>query len=70
MRFYGKKDVTDALEMVFVSKTEFDRLHTAASSVLWKLERKEETPKGIEWAKIDRRDATILELRRIMIALD
>ena len=46
-----------------------DELMDAAKKVLWKLERKEEVTNSFDvtvtrWARIDRNDATINELRR------
>ena len=48
-------------------KAERDKLRDAAKKVLWKLERKEQRWQGsaiVDWARIDRNDATINELRR------
>ena len=48
-------------------KAERNELRDAAKKVLWKLERKEmrtDNAASLGWARIDRNDATINELRR------
>ena len=70
VQWAAETEIKNRLSALEAERQKVQVLRDALEQVAWKLEHKGDTPNGIQWAKIDRNDAAMSQVREALAATE